>query len=96
MIAFFRKDPNPVYGTGSLVSKNCVVTAAHNVYSKARVNLKDAERVEFVIDPHHKDTKKYKRIKAKEVRYCSNFPKADELILRRSSDYAIITLGEPI
>ena len=48
VLAFFRDNEIPFYGTGFLLGEKKVGTAAHNVYKKIYLNNPIAEKVYFL------------------------------------------------
>ena len=48
VLTFFKNDETPFYGTGFLVGENKVLTVAHNICMKIRLNNPIADKVYFI------------------------------------------------
>lgn len=97
VLAFFKNDEIPFYSTGFLVGHNKVLTAAHSVYMKIRLNNPKADTVYFIpaVDGL---VKHQEAIVAAGFDYCSGFPQQEfeEMESYRSCDYATLTLSQSV
>ena len=48
VISYFKEDPSPIVGTGFLVDRELVVTTAHNLYRKNKIEHSNVDKVAFI------------------------------------------------
>ena len=97
VLTFFKNDEVPFYSTGCLLDHNKVLTAAHNVYMKIRLNSPVADKVYFLPSADGL-IKNEEAIAAASFDYCPYFPPEEfsKPYSLRSCDYAVLTLSKSV